>query len=112
MQIIILLIRLVHLLLVICLLISIFINNCFIKNLALVFLIFLIFQYILGYGKCGLTELEYWILGEKKYKQGFLYRLIHPLIKIPENYFDNGLFVLHLVWIAVLVCQIYRGCMI
>jgi hypothetical protein len=44
-------------------------------------------QYITNYGKCGLTELEYIIKG-KKYQEGFLYRLIKPIIVIPEKYFN------------------------
>jgi len=101
------LIRIVHLLIVIGVIVSVFINNCRFKQLALVLLIFLLVQYMLGYEKCGLTELEYWILGEKKYKQGFMYRLINPMIKVPETYFSNGLIYAHLLWIAILVYQIY-----
>lgn len=110
MQLIVWIIRLIHLLIVIGIFISIFIGNCLIKKLALVFLIFLFFQYLLGYEKCGLTEIEYWILGEKKYKQGFMYRLIHPLIKVPEDYFNNGLLYLHLLWTIILIYQICNKC--
>lgn len=100
-------IKSVHLLIVVGVIASVFIVNCNLKKLALTLLIFLLIQYMLGYEKCGLTQLEYWVLGEKKYQQGFLYRLINPIIKVPENYFDNGLLYLHMIWIIVLTYQIY-----
>ncbi|XWV25761.1 hypothetical protein QJ857_gp1327 [Tupanvirus soda lake] len=103
------LIKIVHLIIVVGVISSVFINVCYIKQLALTLLIFLMIQYILGYEKCGLTQLEYWILGEDKYQKGFIYRLINPIIKVPENYFYNGLLYLHILWVIILIYQIYHN---
>jgi len=104
-------IKLVHLIIVICVIASVFVPNCKFKQYALVLLIFLLVQYILGFEKCGLTQLEYYILGKEKYQQGFMYRLINPVIRVPENYFNNGLLYFHIIWIAVLIYQMhYSGC--
>ena len=53
-----------------------------------------------------LTQLEYYIMGEK-YKDGFLYRLINPIIKVPENYFDKYLYIVHIIFITTLIYQLY-----
>lgn len=104
------LIQLLHLVIVIGIISSVFINVCLIKQLALTLLIFLLIQYMLGFEKCGLTELEYWIVGEKNHKKGFIYRIVNPVIKVPEKYFYNGLMYLHLLWICILVYQVYYYC--
>ena len=100
-------IKLLHLAIIMGIVGSVFIPNCFVKEVALVFLVFLLFQYLLGYGKCGLTELEYLVLGEKHHKEGFIYRLVKPVITVPEKYFNNGLLYMHLIWVAILIYQIY-----
>jgi hypothetical protein len=94
-----------HLFLVLGIFFSIFINDKLIKIFSLAFLCYLLLQYMTGYEKCGLTELEYYIKGDD-YKEGFLYRLINPLIKIPEEYFDKWLFGFHLLWICILLNQL------
>lgn len=71
------------------------------RNTACVFLIYLLLQYITGYERCGLTVMEYLILG-KKYESGFLYRLINPMIRVPEHYFDKYLIGVHLFYIYLL----------
>ena len=104
-------IKLVHLAIVLCLALSVFISNCYFKELALVLLVFLFLHYILGYEKCGLTELEYLFLGEKHYQEGFIYRIVKPIISVPEKYFNNGLFYVHILWMVILSYQIcYRKC--
>ena len=100
-------IKLVHLAIVIIIAVSVLIPNCYIKELAITLLVFIFLQYILGYEKCGLTELEYLLLGEQQHKEGFIYRLVKPIIKVPEKYFNNGLLYLHLIWITILIYQIY-----
>jgi hypothetical protein len=94
-----------HLLLVTIVFISIFINNKKIKIITFVFLIYLMLQYITGYEKCGLTELEYYFKG-KDYEEGFLYRLIKPVIRTPEKYFYKNLYIAHAIWIIVLAYQL------
>lgn len=99
-------IQLLHLILVIGLLASVFVPNIDYKILCLVFLIYILFQYLTNYGRCGLTEIEY-LFKKEKYKEGFLYRLIKPIITVPEKYFDKYLFLIHIIWIVSLIFQIY-----
>jgi hypothetical protein len=99
-------IRALHLLIILFIILSPFIDNKQIKTYVLVFLSYLIFQYITGYRKCGLTELEYKIMG-KEYKNGFLYRLINPMINIPEFYLDEIVQGVHIILIFVLYYQLY-----
>ncbi|AGD92679.1 hypothetical protein mvi_686 [Megavirus vitis] len=100
------LIKTIHILIIIGVISSIFISNCMIKQLALTLLIFLLLQYLLGFEKCGLTQLEYALLGQK-YQQGFIYRVVNPIICVPEGYFNNGFMVVHIVLIIILLYQIY-----
>jgi len=101
------LIQLLHLLLVLGVISSIFIPNYKVKQLALTLLIFLFIQYITNYGKCGLTELEYLIKGEK-YKEGFIYRLIKPIITVREEYFDKYVYIVHILITLLLYYQINK----
>ena len=103
---IILLIQILHIVLIFFVCSSIVISNHKIKEASLTILIFILFQYVTNYGKCGLTQLEYYIMGEK-YKDGFLYRLINPIIKVPENYFDKYLYIVHIIFITTLIYQLY-----
>ena len=99
-------IRVLHIAIIISILLSVIIPNCCLKKLVLTLLIFLLIQYILGYEKCGLTQLEYYFLGEK-YQSGFLYRLINPLIKVRQEYFYHGIMYIHILIIIILIYQIY-----
>jgi hypothetical protein len=98
-------INLLHALLIIFLCLSIFIDNNEIKNNALVLLIFIFFHYITNYGKCGLTQIEYLYMGEE-YKSGFMYRLINPIITVPESYFNKCYYFIHITWIIILLIQL------
>jgi hypothetical protein len=98
-------IKIIHFILVSIIITAPFINNETMKKNVLIFLIYLLFQYLTGYQRCGFTELEYLVMG-KDYESGFLYRLINPLIKIPEEYFDKWLFGFHLLWICILLNQL------
>ena len=98
-------IRILHFILIILIGISPFIDSYKLKNYVLVFLLYLLFQYLSGYQKCGLTNLEYFVMG-KKYKEGFLYRLIKPVITVREDYFKKYLLVIHLLYIAILYYEI------
>lgn len=99
------LIQLIHFYLILFLVSSIFYNNYKVKKNALTILLFLLFHYITKNGRCGLTELEYLIKGEN-YQEGFLYRLINPIINVPETYFEDYLFIIHILWIGILSYQI------
>lgn len=99
------LIQAIHLALILMVSLSIFVPSYKIKKIALITLIYVFVQYIFNYGKCGLTELEYLFRGES-YKEGFIYRLITPIITIPEKYFDEQLYWIHLIWIIILGYQL------
>ena len=100
-------IQLLHLILIITILISVFIPNLKLKKLSITLLLFIFFQFITNFGKCGLTELEYAIRGEKC-KEGFIYRLVKPIITVPEKYFDQHLYWIHVLWILILGYQLSR----
>lgn len=99
------LIKIIHTLIVLSVCVSPFIDNIILKKFVFVFLLYLLFQYISGYERCGLTELEYLVMGEE-YQQGFMYRIINPLIKVPEKYFDKYIFVIHIIYIFILYSQL------
>lgn len=99
-------INLLHLLLFLGLVTSVLINNYQIKKFSLTLLIFIFIQFITNYGKCGLTELDYVLRGEK-YKEGFIYRLVKPVITIPENYFNKYFYTIHILWIIILWKQLH-----
>ena len=86
--------------------ISPFIDNNNIKRYVFIFLVYLFFQYISGYRKCGLTTFEHMIL-QDKYEEGFMYRLINPMITIREDYFDKYISVVHICLIIILFLQLY-----
>ena len=102
------LIQLLHIILVIGLVLSIFINSFPYKHLALIFLMFLLLHYITNNNVCMLTELEYYFLGEK-YQEGFLHRLIKPVLTTPEKYNEKYMYLLHIIWIYILFIQLYES---
>ena len=100
-------IKLFHLIVIIFLVIAPIYPNKHFKKTVFILLLYLFFQYISGYEKCGLTILEYIVMGEK-YQEGFIYRLINPIIKIPEKYFDQYLFYIHSIYIVILYIQLNK----
>lgn len=98
-------INLAHGLLVCGLLASVFVNNSQWKKIALSLLILILIQFITNYGHCGLTELEYMFKGEK-YKEGFVYRVVKPVITMPENYFNKYFYLIHILLIGILWKQL------
>ena len=100
-------IKLFHLVVVFLLVIAPIYPNIRLKNIVFILLLYLLFQYISGYERCGLTELEYIVMKEK-YKEGFIYRLVNPIIKVPEKYFDQYLMYIHLIYIVILYVQLKK----
>ena len=98
-------IQLIHLILVILMFISIFIPSYKFKKFILLILLFALFHHITNNGKCGLTELEYYITG-KPHEHGFIYRLLKPFLKMDEKYISNNLYMLHILYIIILIYQI------
>jgi len=100
-------IQLLHLILIITIFISVFIPDNKLKKMSITLLLFIFIQFITNFGKCGLTELEYAIRGEKC-NEGFIYRLVKPIITVPEKYFDQQLYWIHVLWILILGYQLSR----
>lgn len=98
-------IQIIHFIMVVLVVSSVFIPSYQLKKYSLTFLIFIFLQWITKHGKCGLTELEYMIKG-KKYKDGFIYRIVNPIITVPEKYFENYLYLAHITWTIILVLQL------
>lgn len=98
-------IQLLHIILIISIVSSVFIDNIEVKKFILSILMLLFIQYVTNYGRCGLTEIEYMILGEK-YKEGFIYRLIKPVIDVSEEYVEYNIIILHTIWMFILYFQI------
>ena len=96
----------IHLLIVVSCFISIFYNDIKFKRGVFGLLLLLLFKYITGIKRCGLTELEYIIKG-KDYEEGFIYRIVNPIVTIPEEYFESYLFTMHIIWILILYYQLY-----
>jgi hypothetical protein len=98
-------IQYIHVIIILIIILSIFYNNIKLKEIVLSILILLMIKYLTGYDRCGLTEIEYLLKGEK-YKEGFIYRIIKPILTIPEQYFENYLFILHSLYIIILIIQL------
>ena len=88
--------------------ISPFINDLHLKKLILIFLIFLCIQFLTNYGKCGLINIERFFLKEK-FKEGFCYRLIKPIISYKHNIFYKEYFGIILIYILILYIQLNKA---
>jgi len=98
-------ILLLHITLLYAIALSPFIKDYEYKKLILILLIFLCGQYLTNYGKCGLINIERFFLKDK-FKQGFVFRLIKPVICYKRNIFYQHYFELVLIYILVLYIQI------
>ena len=86
-----------------------FIDDCFIKQLILLLLIFITIHYLTKYGKCGLINIERFFLGDN-FKNGIVYKLIKPVISYKNNIFYEYFFWLIIIYIFILVHQIRQSC--
>lgn len=84
---------------------SILIPDYEIKKISLIILLFTFVQYITTYAKCGLLELDDFVK-QNPDKPNFLYQILLPLLKAPNNYFDKKYFWIHLIFIFVIAYQI------
>lgn len=99
-----------HIILFYTLALSPLITDCYLKKIILVLIIFLCIQYITKYGKCGIINIEKIFLGEK-FKEGFFYRLIKPIICYKQNIIYKNYFNLIIIYILVLYIQLQKeGC--
>jgi hypothetical protein len=76
-----------------------------IKKIILFMMIFLVLQCITKYGKCCLINIEKFFLKEK-FKEGFIYRLIKPIICYKQNIIYKNYFKLIIIYILVLYIQL------
>lgn len=95
-----------HLILLIFLMTSPFINDCGLKINAFIMVTFIIFHFITKYGKCGIINIERFFLKEN-FKQGFCYKLIKPVINYKNNVFYDKLFNMLVLYSIILFIQIY-----
>ena len=101
-------ILLFHIILFYIMAISPLITDCEIKKIILVLMIFLFIQCVSKYGKCCLINIEKFFLKEK-FKQGFIYRLIKPLICYKQNIIYKNYFELIIIYILVLCFQLKKA---
>jgi hypothetical protein len=98
----------IHILIITTVLLSPIINNCFIKELVLLLLLFITMHYITKYGKCGLINIERFFLGDN-FKNGIVYRLIKPVISYKNNIFYEYFFWLIIIYICILYYQLSKS---
>lgn len=97
-----------HCILLYCIAISPFVNDLHYKKIILILLIFICIQFLTNYGKCGLINIERFFLKEK-FKEGFVYRLIKPVISHKHNIFYKEYFEIVLIYILILWIQLNKG---
>lgn len=70
-------------------------KNKFILNIHLTLLYYFLFKWLINdkNAKCGLTMLEYHLLN-KSYHEGFVYRIIKPLVYIEEKELNNMMIII------------------
>jgi hypothetical protein len=85
--------------------ISPFVNDCDYKRLVLILLSFLLLHFYLKYGKCMLINFERFFLGEK-FKEGFIFRLIKPVICYKRNIFYKDFYYLIVFYCVLLYIQL------
>jgi hypothetical protein len=99
-----------HIVLFYTLALSPLITDCYFKKIILILIIFLCIQYVTKYGKCGLINIERFFLKEN-FKNGFVYRLIKPIICYKQNIVYKNYFKLIIIYMLVLYIQLEKaGC--
>ena len=97
-----------HLILLICLMISPFVDDCGLKLNAFILITFILLHFITKYGKCGIINIERFFLRDN-FKNGFFYNLIKPVISYKNNIFYENLFNLVVLYSIVLFIQVYNN---
>jgi hypothetical protein len=99
-----------HIILFYILALSPLVTDCYLKKLILIIIVFLLFQYLLKYGKCGIINIERFFLKEK-FKEGFFFKLIKPVICYKRNIIYKNYFMLIIIYILILFSQLkIAGC--
>ena len=102
-------INILHIIFIFIIFMSPFIDDCFIKQLILLLLIFITIHYLTKYGKCGLINIEMFFLKDT-FRNGILFKTIKPIISYKNNiFYDNyGTFILF-IYMIILIQQIYNN---
>lgn len=87
---------------------SILIKDCYLKKIIIILIMFLCLQYTSKYGKCGLINIERFFLKEK-FKEGFIYRLIKPIICYKKNIIYKKYFILIIIYLTILFVQLDKA---
>ena len=83
-------------------------NDYSFKKIILILLLFFCAQWMSEYGKCGLINIEKYFLKDK-FKNGFVYRLVKPVICYKINIFYKYYFGLILIYIFILYVQLLEA---
>ena len=103
-------ILLCHIVLFYTLTLSPLITDSYLKKIILILIMFLSIQNVSKYGKCGVINCEKFFLKEK-FKQGFFYRLIKPVICYKQNIVYKNYFMLTIIYMIILYIQLEKaGC--
>ena len=84
------------------------IEDVYLKKLLLIIIIFICIQFITKYGKCGIINIER-IFTKEKFKEGFFYRLIKPVICYKKNAIYQDYFYLIIIYIIILYYQLLNA---
>jgi hypothetical protein len=79
-------IKIIHLLIIIFVVLTPFFGNKGLIKINLIFLGHVSLRFLTGNESCGLTDLEHYV-SQKKYKSGFVYRILEPIYKMNESNF-------------------------
>jgi hypothetical protein len=88
-------------------LVSPILDNIQLKKIALILLGFIILHFLTRYGKCGFINIERYFLKDK-FRDGFLFKLIKPVISYKKNMFYHDFFPLMLIYFFILFTQIFN----
>lgn len=101
-------INIIHLIFVLLMLSSIFINSWFLKSNALVFYIFIFLHFITKYGKCGIINIERYFLKDR-FRDGYAFKIIKPVISYKNNFVYDSLIEILPLYIFILIIQLYNS---
>jgi hypothetical protein len=88
-------------------LVSPIVDDIQLKKIALILLGFIVLHFITKYGKCGFISIERYFLKDK-FRDGFLFKLIKPVISYKNNMFYHYFFHLMIIYLIVLYFQLYK----
>jgi hypothetical protein len=84
------------------------VTDYYLKKIILILIMFFCIQYVTKYGKCGIINIEKFFLKEK-FKEGFMYRLIKPIICYKKNIVYKNYFMLIIIYMLVLYIQLEKA---